>query len=193
MTPDEEQRLIERLKRRDEQAFRLFVRAYQDKVFNLVYRMLGDTQEAEDLSQEVFITVFKNIDSFRGDSKFSTWLFRIAVNHCKNRLKYLGRRARGRTRALDDVPEGALTDSPLQGAMPRPDRLALGKELEGVVQKAIAALEEEHRVLIILRDIENLPYHEIADITGLNPGTVKSRLHRARVALKDQVRRHYDP
>ncbi len=191
MTPSQEKKLIQRLKKRDEQAFRWFVRQYQDKVFNLVYRMLGDAQEAEDLSQEVFITVFKSIDSFRGDAKFSTWLFRIAVNQCKNRMKYLGRRARGRTSALEDVPEGALSDSSLQAHVPRPDNMALGKELESVLQKAIASLEEEHRVLIILRDIENLPYQDIVSITGLELGTVKSRLHRARVALKEKVRRTY--
>lgn len=191
MTIRDEQTLIRRLKARDEHAFRAFVQQYQDKVFNLVFRMLGDAQEAEDLSQEVFITVFKSIDSFRGDAQFSTWLYRIAVNHCKNRFKYMKRRARGRTQTLEDVHEGAMNDNPLQGRLPRPDNMALGKELESVVQRAIAALDEEHRVLIILRDIEHMPYGEIATITGLNAGTVKSRLHRARVALKDKVRRSY--
>ena len=192
MTPKQEQKLIRRLKSRDEAAFRAVVRLYQDKVYNLVYRMLGDVQEAEDISQEVFITVFKNIDAFRGDSRFSTWLFRIAINHCKNRLKYLGRRARGRTQTLDDTPEGALGQAALGAQLPRPDSMAVGKELEKVVQRAIGMLDEEHRALIVLRDIEHMPYDEISTITGLNLGTVKSRLHRARVALKEQVRRIYE-
>ena len=82
-----EDKLIERLQRRDEAAFNELVRLYQAKVFHLVFRMLGDRAEAEDLAQEVFITVFKSIDGFRGDSKLSTWLYRVATNHCKNRLK----------------------------------------------------------------------------------------------------------
>src|SRR5450432_4495453 len=87
-----ERLLIGRLKERDEQAFNEIVRAHGDKVFSLVYRMIGNRAEAEDLAQEVFVTVFKTVDSFRGESKFSTWLLRIAANHCKNRMKYLARR-----------------------------------------------------------------------------------------------------
>ena len=192
MTPRQEKKLIRRLKQRDEQAFLQVVTLYQHKIFNLVYRMIGDPQEAEDLAQEVFITVLKNIHSFRGDSKFSTWLFRIAINHSKNRIKYLRRRARGRTQALDDTPEGQLCTGNFGEVLPRPDSQVLGKELERVLQRAIAALDEEHREVIVLRDIENLTYEEIVQITGLNQGTVKSRLHRARVALKEIVRRQYD-
>ena len=192
MTPKQEQKLIVRLKSRDEVAFRAVVQLYQDKVYNLVYRMMGDIQEAEDISQEVFITIFKNIDAFRGDSLFSTWLFRIAINHCKNRLKYLSRRAKGRTQNLEDTPEGKLGQSSIGSSLPRPDKMAMGKELESVLQKAMAKLEDEHRTLIVLRDIENMPYSDIAKITGLKPGTVKSRLHRARVALKEAVRRLYE-
>src|SRR6266545_8414656 len=85
-------RLVRRLKDREERAFREMVEEYGDRVFGLTYRMLGNREEAEDLAQEVFITIFKSIDSFRGDSKFSTWLYRITANHCKNRIKYLARR-----------------------------------------------------------------------------------------------------
>jgi RNA polymerase sigma-70 factor (ECF subfamily) len=192
MTPRQEQKLIRRLKQRDEQAFRQLVTEYQQKIFHVVYRMIGDAQEAEDLSQEVFITVFKNIDSFRGESKFSTWMYRIAINHCKNRIKYLGRRARGQTQNLEDTSESALQEGHATGGLHRPDNMVLGRELEGVVQKAIAALSQEHRALIILRDIQHVSYEEIAAMTGLRPGTVKSRLHRARVALKEQMRLQYE-
>src|SRR5688500_7876176 len=87
-----ERLLIRRLRDRDEKAFREIVVEYQDRVYNMSYRMLGNREEAEDVAQEVFITVFKSIDQFRGDSKFSTWLYRIAANTCKNRIKYLARR-----------------------------------------------------------------------------------------------------
>lgn len=191
MNPRHEKRLVRRLKQRDEAAFRQLVLLYQHQVFNVVFRMLGDRHEAEDVSQEVFVTVFKSIDSFRGESKFSTWLFRVATNQCKNRLKYLGRRARGRTQPIDTVDNSVLT-SPVVPNPDPPDKVAQGRELEVIVKRAMAALDDEHRVLIVLRDIEGLPYTEIAEITGLNVGTVKSRLHRARLALKNLVRRHYD-
>jgi RNA polymerase sigma-70 factor (ECF subfamily) len=191
MTPREEERLIRKLQQRDEHAFRQLVTEYQQKVFHMVYRMLGDAQEAEDLAQEVFITVFRSIDAFRGESKFSTWLYRIAINHCKNRIKYLGRRAHRRTQNLEDTAEGELQGASSAGSLPGPEKVLMGQELEGVVQAAIAALSEEHRALIILRDLEQVSYEDIAAMTGLNTGTVKSRLHRARVALKEQMRRHY--
>jgi len=185
-----EDKLIERLQRRDEAAFNELVRLYQAKVFHLVFRMLGDRAEAEDLAQEVFITVFKSIDGFRGDSKLSTWLYRVATNHCKNRLKYLGRRARGQKQAFDELSErDAVESATMQTSarIPRPDEAVEGKQIEHIVQRALAMLDEEHRELIVLRDLENLSYEEIQRITGLAEGTVKSRLHRARLALKVAV------
>ena len=191
MTPRQEQKLIRRLRLRDEDAFRQLVLLYQNKVFLLVFRMLGDRQEAEDISQEVFITVFKSIDSFRGEAKFSTWLFRISTNLCKNRLKYLKRRARGKLQPLENTPAAEL-NHPLNSTPAQPDKVAQGNELEGAVQRAMKEIDDEFRVLIVLRDIQGMPYSEIADITGLNQGTVKSRLHRARAALRNSLRRHYD-
>lgn len=162
------------------------VTLYQHKVFNLCYRMLGNKAEAEDLAQDVFVLVFRRIDQFRGDSKFSTWLYRIATNTAKNRIKYLARRKNKQKDALEDVNETDLSH-PLGGTPSRPDRVAMGRELETVLQQAIASLEEEHRTLIVLREIESLSYAEIGDITGLPSGTVKSRLHRARLQLKEIV------
>ena len=185
-----EEKLVERLRRRDEAAFNEFIRLYQAKVFRLVLRMLGDRAEAEDLAQEVFITVFKSIDSFRGDSKLSTWLYRVATNHCKNRIKYLGRRAKGGRSELTDLTErdaiesASMTTSAL---LPRPDEVVEGFQTEHIVQRALQTLDEDQRALVVLRDIENMTYEEIRDVTGLPEGTVKSRLHRARLALKQKV------
>ncbi|MCS6912881.1 MAG: sigma-70 family RNA polymerase sigma factor [Myxococcales bacterium] len=193
MGPLRERLLIKRLQSRDEQAFVEFVRTYQDRIYNLVYRMLGSHQEAEDIAQEVFVMVFKTIDSFRGECKFSTWLYRIATNLCKNRIKYLGRRAQQRTHDLDSTSEGELLGaepSTMGERAADPHEALAGLQLERIVREGIARLDEEHRMLIVLRDIEELSYEEIVEITGLPEGTVKSRLHRARMALKEHMARH---
>jgi RNA polymerase sigma-70 factor (ECF subfamily) len=189
-----ERLLIGRLKDRDEQAFNEIVRLYGDKVFSLVYRMIGSRAEADDIAQEVFITVFKTIDSFRGEAKFSTWLLRIAANQSKNRIKYLARRATepeggdGAGGALEVAasPHGL----PLTGQVDGPDVLAEAAELDGLLQEGIAALDEEQRLLVILRDVEELSYQEIGEITALPEGTIKSRLHRARMTLKEWLDKH---
>jgi|SRR6266404_1321019 len=187
-----ERLLIGRLKARDEQAFNEIVRLYGDKVFSLVYRMIGSRAEAEDIAQEVFVTVFKTVDGFRGESKFSTWLLRIAANHCKNRMKYLSRRPTAAA-GLEGVGEDALADrgtSPVQSRIEAPDVLMEAAEMEALTQAAIAALDEDHRLLIVLRDVEELSYQEIGEITGLAEGTIKSRLHRARMAIKEHLDRN---
>jgi len=183
-----ERMLIRRLQERDERAFEEVVRLYQNKVFNLVYRMIGNQEEAEDLAQEVFVTVFKSVDSFRGEAKFSTWLYRIAANHCKNRMKYLGRRSYKQTGELDEAAEREAQSAQPSSLHPRvdgPDAVFEGLELERAVQRSMQALDPEHREVIVLRDIEDLSYEEIAEITGVELGTVKSRLHRARLQLKE--------
>jgi len=185
-----EQKLVQRLKKRDEAAFNELITLYQGRIFRLVFRMLGDRAEAEDLAQEVFVTVFKSIDGFRGDSKLSTWLYRVASNHCKNRIKYLQRRARGKKMEFDEIAEaGAIESSSMNPSahIARPDQIVEGYEKEEILKVAIASLDEDHRELIVLRDIEALTYDEIQAITGLAQGTVKSRLHRARHALREKV------
>jgi RNA polymerase sigma-70 factor (ECF subfamily) len=186
-----ERLLIARLKERDEQAFNEVVNAHGDKVFSLVYRMIGNRAEAEDLAQEVFVTVFKTVDTFRSESKFSTWLLRIAANHCKNRIKYLSRRRTEGT-ALDDMPEDKIADAgraPMQSHIEPPDVMLEAAELERLMQQAIETLDEEHRLLIVLRDVEELSYEEIGEVTALPEGTIKSRLHRARMTIKEYLAR----
>ncbi len=189
----DEGELIRRLQQHDEKAFQKCVKLYQAKVYGLVFRMLGSQAEAEDVSQEVFVTVFKSIDSFRGDSKFSTWLYRIAANHCKNRIKYLKRRAHKQTGELDDAAERELlgsAHSTLGQKQASPVEALEGQQLGHIVQRAITKLDEEHRLLLVLRDVEELSYEEIMQVTGLADGTVKSRLHRARLVLKEEIARH---
>lgn len=172
--------LLRRLRRGDERAFAQLVREHQDRVFDLLFRMLGDREEALDVSQEVFVSVCSAVGRFRGESRLSTWIYRVAKNHCLNRLKYLQRRQRGRSTEISDVPEGVL-----EANLPsrRPDEALAEHEVKLLVQRAIGELDEDHRLLLVLRDIEGLSYHEIAEITEQPEGTVKSRLHRARAAL----------
>lgn len=196
MEEAQEQALVERLKVQDEAAFNELVRLYDKRVFRLVLRMLGDRAEAEDVAQEVFVTIFKSIAGFRGESKLSTWIYRIATNHCKNRVKYLDRRARGKKTELDELSEhGALESGSMSSSaqVSRPDEQAEANQIETIVRAAIAELDEDQRELVILRDVENLSYEEIQQITGLVEGTVKSRLHRARLQLMKAVQKASEP
>ena len=189
-----ERLLVRRLQQRDERAFHEMVRLYQHKVFNLVYRMIGNREEAEDVAQDVFLTVLKAIDTFRGESKFSTWLYRIAVNTCKNRIKYLGRRSYHSTGALDEAAERDVMNAQPSALMPHidgPEAVLHGRQMSELLQQGIARLEPEQRELLVLRDVEELSYDEIATITSLPEGTVKSRLHRARMALKEHLAKHF--
>ena len=190
-TPEDEARFIERLVARDEQAFNALVRAYQTRVFALIVRMLHDRAEAEDLAQEVFVQVFKAIGTFRGDSKLSTWIYRIAINLCKNRMKYRAVRQEGKQDDIDEMSErvGGDAKRPPQGALARPDEVMQGRQLETIVRDAILQIEPEFRECLVLRDMEDLSYEEIEAITGLPAGTVKSRIHRARAQLKELVER----
>ncbi len=188
-----ERLLIGRLKERDPSAFDEIVRRYGDKVFSLIYRMLGNRQEAEDVAQEVFITVFKTVDSFRGEAKFSTWLLRIAANQSKNRIKYLARRPADGGELDDAAHPGTPGGTPgpvAHAQIESPDRMLEAAEMERLMQAAIAELDEEHRLLVILRDVEEMSYQEIGEITGLPEGTIKSRLHRARMAIKEHLDKH---
>jgi RNA polymerase sigma-70 factor (ECF subfamily) len=181
-----ERRRLRLLRQGDERAFAQLVREHQDRVFDLIYRMLGDREEALDLSQEVFVAVHDALPSFRGDSQLSTWIFRVAKNHCLNRLKYLSRRERHRATEISLVPEGVLEE---RAPSRRPDQDIAERERRDLVQRAIAELEEEQRLLVVLRDLEGLSYHEIAAVTEQPEGTVKSRLHRARLSLAEIVAR----
>ena len=187
-----ERRFIERLQERDERAFIELVQLYQVRVYKLVVRMLGRRDEAEDMAQEVFVQVFKAVGTFRGDSRLSTWVYRIAVNLCKNRIKYLGRRrsdAQDEFEATEDRSEHSGAPGVTTGEGARPDQLVEGYQMQRVVERAIGEMDPDFREILVLRDIEDLTYEELCEITGLPEGTVKSRLHRARAMLKGAIER----
>jgi RNA polymerase sigma-70 factor (ECF subfamily) len=189
-TGEDEPRFVKRLIARDEQAFSELVRAYERRVFALVVRMIGNSAEAEELAQDVFVQVFKAIGSFRGESKLSTWIYRIAINICKNRSKYLKVRHTNEQEEIQALEERTpMTEARGSNVarVERPDEMVAGKQVERIVQQAILELEPSFRECLVLRDVEDLSYEEIGAITGLPEGTVKSRIHRARTQLKELV------
>ena len=188
-----QRRFVKRLRNRDERAFADLVDEYGDRVTSMALRMMGSSAEAEDIAQDVFITVFKSIDSFRGDSKLSTWIYRITANLCKNRIKFLARRQDKKTVALDSrlaSQPDAVSGHARQTS--RPDKALEASELSSLIQDCLLELEESTRVLIVLRDIEDLSYDEIAEILDCPAGTIKSRLHRARAVLREKVKKRME-
>ena len=187
---EEEKNWIESFLSGEKKAFDNIVMKYQDRVFNLCYRFLGDYEEAEECAQEVFIKVYNSLRKFKFRSSFSTWLYRITVNMCKNRLKTL-KQQRERSRfSLDDplsLQNGNLEREVGDESL-APLTLIQRKEKERIIQEAINSLPPEFKTLIILRDIDGLSYEEITGITGLKMGTVKSRIARAREKLKEKLR-----
>lgn len=166
----------------DPGAFDALVALFSGRVFAVAYRMLGDRAEAEDLSQDVFVALYHSLGTFRGESRLSTWIYRITKNRCLNRLKFLKRRHVGEHADLDD-PAVQVRDD---GA-PDPAQRLHGDRVGAVLEARIRALPEEQRLLVVLRDVEDLSYEEIVEVTGLPLGTVKSRLHRARAELAKQL------
>ncbi|MBW2574224.1 MAG: sigma-70 family RNA polymerase sigma factor [Deltaproteobacteria bacterium] len=188
---DQDAALVRAIQAGDMAAFDQMVVKHKDKLFNMVYWFLGDYQEANDCSQEIFIKVFKSIKKFRSESSFSTWLYRIAINTCKNRLKSSAYRWKKKTVPLEN-PESSEDGSlsyKIQNNSPSPANELEKKERLMMIQKAINALPQEQNRVIVLRDIQGLSYQEISDITGLNLGTVKSRLARARLELRNKLNR----
>ncbi|HOW42408.1 MAG TPA: sigma-70 family RNA polymerase sigma factor [Candidatus Omnitrophota bacterium] len=175
----------------ENQDFNELVLKYQDRVFNLCYRFMGNYEEADDCAQEVFLKVYRSLKDFRGESSLSTWVYRIAVNTCKNRLMSREYRERKRTISIDapvQTEEGEV-GLEIKDESRSPARELDAREKDALIQEAIAALPEDQRQVVVLRDIEALSYEEIAGITGLNIGTVKSKLSRARQALCEKLRR----
>nr|WP_263429227.1 sigma-70 family RNA polymerase sigma factor [Nannocystis pusilla] len=169
------------------------VHTYQNRIFGLMLRMIGNRQEAEDLAQEVFIIVYRAIGNYRGEGRFYTWLYRVASNTCKNRIKYLKGRNFHRSLDIDETPQAQMPTAEtgavitFQSQVPGPEAVTEGMRMEKIVQRELAALDPDHRLLIVLRDVQGMSYQDIIKITGLQEGTLKSRLHRARLALKERL------
>ena len=188
--PAQDAALIRAFQEGDKAAFDKLVLNHKDRLFNLCYRLLGDYEEANDSAQETFIKVYRGLKKFRFESGFSTWLYRIAVNTCKNKLKSSAYRQKSKMVPLDN-PVLANRSQPsreIQDESPSPAMELEKKERMRVIQEAIDALSPEQKQVVTLRDIEGFSYEEVAEITGFNLGTVKSRIARARQDLRKKLR-----
>jgi len=171
----------------DRSAFDGIVLRYQDRVFRTCLRFLADYDEAADCAQDIFVRVYGSIGGFRKESTFSTWLYRVAVNTCKNRASSVQFRRRRRMVSLDSARDPDGTQPEVKNGRWSPHLAYERKAEKEAIGRAIRGLPEDQRALVILRDIENLSYDEIARVTGHAEGTVKSKLFRARKRLKEEL------
>lgn len=188
---DQDHDIVSRCRKGDVEAFGILVERHQRKMFNIAYRMTGDYDEAGEIVQEAFLSAFRAIKKFRGEATFTTWMTGIVINHAKNRLKKMRTRAHFEPVSLDDPSDaydGNPRFDPPSAGMSALERLEK-KDREEAVQESINSLDEEYREVLILRDIQEFSYEEIGAILKIPDGTVKSRISRARDALRERVKK----
>lgn len=176
----DERRLLQKAQEGDRKAFEALVALHSRRVYNLALGYTGRHHDAEEIAQTVFVKVWKALPQFRGASAFSTWLYRLTLNACTDH--YRRERKHREDLSLDD-PDLA----PIRDAAPSPEEIVIQREEEAILRKALAELPEQHRVILILREMDGLDYQEIAQVLELQVGTVKSRLTRARRALREKL------
>jgi RNA polymerase sigma-70 factor (ECF subfamily) len=182
-----DQQLVVRAQHGDQQAFGLLVSKYQRKLARLLSRLIRDPTEVEDVAQETFIKAYRALGSFRGDSAFYTWLYRIGINTAKNYLVSQGRRAPTRTEFDSEEAEN-FEEGDLLRDINTPERMLFSKEIGETVNAAMDGLPEELRTAIVLREIEGMSYEDIAKMMDCPIGTVRSRIFRAREAVAEKLR-----
>lgn len=177
--------LIDKSKNGDLEAFELLVRRYESKVYTVAYRFLGNHADASDLAQETFLRLYQALPRFRGDSSFMTWLYHITANACRDEIR---RQQRYHVVSLDAEigNNGTQAISQLSSRALSPEEAAEQKESDEVIQKCLSNLSEEHRLVLVMREIQDMSYEEIAVVMKCSLGTVKSRLSRARQAFKEK-------
>lgn len=176
--------LIRKSKNGDLEAFELLVRRYQNKVYTVAYRFLGNHADASDLAQEVFLRLYQALPRFRGESSLMTWLYRVTANACRDEIR---RQQRHHVVSLDGEAGSnyiyAISQAP--GRSPSPEEVVEQKEFNEVVQQCLSDLSGEHRLVLVMREVQGMSYEEISDVLNCSLGTVKSRLSRARQAFKE--------
>lgn len=182
-----DQQLVERVQRGDKHAYELLVAKYQRRLLRLISRFVRDPAEAEDVTQEAFIKAYRALPSFRGESAFYTWLYRIGINAAKNYLLAAKRRAPTSTPFDVDESEG-FEDAGLLHEVSTPENELMSKQVVEVVNSSLQQLPDDLRTALTLREIEGLSYEEIADVMNCPIGTVRSRIFRAREAIAENLR-----
>ncbi|WP_339382612.1 sigma-70 family RNA polymerase sigma factor [Pelagicoccus albus] len=182
--------LVARFKAGDESAFEEMVSRYWDRIYAMVHKLLRNTQDAEEVTQDAFIRAHRGLENFRGDSSFSTWLYQIATNLARNRYWYWWRRKRDKSVSFDQ-PIAAESSTTLAEVFPAevesPEDITITNEFKDRVAAAMDLLNEKHREALVLRNVRNLTYEEIADELQISIGTVKSRIARARESLREKM------
>lgn len=187
--------LIEQARRGDQRAFRALVERYQRKVYGLALGLLKDPDEARDMAQEAFLKAHQHLGSFQGTSSFYTWIYRITVNLCIDQLRRAGR---GGQVAFDETVSHDEAGSPADELSPRrlgfdPGRALQDKELRQRIQAALDTLSEQHRAVLLLREVDGMSYKELAEVLEIAEGTVMSRLFHARKRMQELLRGYVDP
>jgi len=185
----DDRELVRNARKGDEQAFRQLVERYQRRIFQLALGMMKDADEAMDIAQETFVRVHRYLPSFKGDSSFFTWTYRIAMNLCLDAQRRRGRAERVDLEQGDEAEIEAAMDPPSH-ALAGPQRTALNSELKEKIEEALASLSENHRAILLLREMDGLSYEELAKVLGIRKGTVMSRLFHARLKMQNKLREY---
>lgn len=182
--------LVAQARAGDRASFDALILRHQDRVYNMALRMLGHREDALDVAQEIFVTIFRSLDRFEEKARFSTWLYRVTVNRCRDELRRRTTVKHTRPHSLERLthgdPERRSIDPPARGASPLQG--AVARETEELLAGAICELPEDAREVLVMRDVEGLSYEEIADVLEIPVGTVRSRLNRARTLLRERIR-----
>lgn len=179
--------LIELFKKGKEEAFEEIVRRYQKKVYNTTYRIMGNPEDASDLAQEAFIRIYRSLRNFQGKSSFSTWLFTVTTNVCRDELRKRQRRLKVQSLSEPLEFEDGNVEREIADESMAPEVISLHRELTDEIQAVIETLPDEQKEAIVLRELQGFSYEEIAEITGVSLGTVKSRISRGRQNMKKEL------
>jgi RNA polymerase sigma-70 factor (ECF subfamily) len=187
--PEDDRKLVRAAQKGNAHAFRTLVERYQRRIYQLALGMMKDPDEAMDIVQETFVRVHKYLPAFKGDSSFFTWSYRIATNLCLDAA-----RKRGRTERID-VQDGEQAEleaamDPPSAALAGPQRAMLNEELKGKLDDALQGLSENHRAILLLREVDGLSYEELSKVLGIRKGTVMSRLFHARLKMQSKLREY---
>ncbi len=185
--------LVERLRQGEDAAFEELLSQYQDAVYNLVYRLLNQPVDAQDVAQEVFLKVFRNLGHFQGKSTLKTWIYRIAINESYNQRRWFGRHKKGEVSLVNEQEHTVNLADVLPDGCRSPFDLASDSETRALIEQGLARINPVFRAAVVLRDIEDLSYEEIAEVLQISLGTVKSRILRGRDALRHELESKLSP